>query len=86
VYFERRWPKGYSLSGPVEGLSGPRHYPFASAIGTPSRKYLCSISRPLINLTSTMILRDALSSDRRYQPGCVGGPGSGSSGGVAFPR
>jgi len=24
VHFEGRWPKGYSLSEPVEGLSGPR--------------------------------------------------------------
>jgi len=32
--FEGRELKGYSLSGPVEGLSGPRQYPFASATST----------------------------------------------------
>jgi len=34
-----------------------------------------------MNLTCTMIPRNALSSDHQYQPGRVGGPGSLSSGG-----
>ena len=59
----------YLLRGPVEGLSGPRQYPFASATGTSSRKYSCIFNCPSINLTSTMIPRDALSSDHQYQPG-----------------
>src|SRR5215831_6507119 len=41
----------------------------------------CIFNCPSINLTSTMIPRDALSSDHQYQPGFVGGPGSISGGG-----
>jgi len=70
----------YLIPAPVEGLSGPRQYPFASATGTSSRKYSCMFNCPSIILTSTMIPRDALSSDHHYHPGFVGGPGSGSSG------
>ena len=70
----------YLIRAPVEGLSGPRQYPFASATGTSSRKYSCMFNCPSIILTSTMIPRDALSSDHHYHPGFVGGPGSGSSG------
>jgi len=58
VYFDGRWPKGYSLSGPVDDLSGPRQKPFASATGTSSRKYSCIFNCPSINLTSSRIPRD----------------------------
>ena len=34
VHFEGLCRKGYSLSEPVEDLSGPRQNPFASATGT----------------------------------------------------
>ena len=72
VYFDRRRPNGYSLSRPVEGLSGPRHYPFATATGTSSWRNFCSFNCPSINLTSTKIPRDARSSDHQYRPSCVG--------------
>ena len=55
MYFDGRWPIGYSLSGPVEGLSGPRQYPFTSATGRSSRKYRCNFNCPSINLTCTII-------------------------------
>jgi len=73
VYLEGRWLKGYSLSGPVEGLSGLRQYPFACAAGTSSRKYRCIFHCLSTTLTSTTISRDAPLSDHQYQPGCVGG-------------
>src|SRR5215472_10746123 len=73
----------YRLPGPVEGLSGPRQYPFASATGTLFRKYSCIFHCPSINLTSTMIPRDARSSDHQYQPGSLGGPGSSAREGAA---
>ena len=79
VYFEGRWPKGYSLTGPVEGLSGPRQYRFAASTGTSSRKSRRIFNCPSINWTSTRIPREALSSNHQYEPGFVGGPGSISS-------
>ena len=67
--------RGYEVvrfPGPVEGGIGPGQYPFASATGTSSRKDNCIFKCPSINLTSTIIPRDALSSDHQYQPGWVG--------------
>ena len=52
VYFDRRRPNGYSLSRPVEGLSGPRQYPFAllrlPQARRPGRTFAVLIARPSI--------------------------------------
>ena len=67
VYYVGRWPKGYSLSGPVDDLRGPRQYPFASATGTSSRKYSCIFNCAPITWTGTIIPGDALPRDHQYQ-------------------
>ena len=72
MYFQGKWPKGYSLRGPADDLSGPRQWPFTSATDTWSRKYSCMFNCLSIKLTCIKMSRDRASLFHQDQPGCVG--------------
>jgi len=82
-----QWLLVESTSGGLERTPSIPFCAFATATGTSSWKNLCSFNCSSINLTSTMIPRDALSSDHQYQPSCVGGVvvrGRGACDGLSF--